>query len=232
VIVNQPPNRESMKLAPGTVVEVVERPLTIQGETWLPIRPHPNEVRYIPAEAVKGAATVAPTAVSPGNWTLTPNGFVKDPVVAEADKEFGAGNKERARQLYWQAANSTTIDANTKAYARNRYESLTNPGVPATTTSLSPGASPTPTIPGKIQTLKGAEWSVYGRLGETKLLSDNGQPLYTLDDGRGGLPTYVTVVPGKSLQSYVGRWVSVYGPTMYRPEPRMQYIVASHVAVP
>lgn len=232
VLVDQPPNRESMKLTPGIVVEVVERPLNLQGETWLPIRPHPNEVRYIPASAVKGAVTVAPaTNVGPTKWTLGPNGYNADPLIAEADKELAAGNKERARVLYWQAANSPTLDPNNKTYARNRYETLTNPTVPATTTSLSP-ANPAPTPPVKLQTLKGPDWSVYGRLGETKLLSDNGQPLYTLDDGRGSLPIYVTVIPGKSLQAYVGRWVSVYGPVMYRPEPRIQFIVASHVAVP
>lgn len=232
VLVDQPPNRESMKLTPGVVVEVIERPLTLQGETWLPIRPHPNEVRYVPASAVKGAVTVAPaTSVGPTTWKQTPLGYSKDPLIAEADKELEAGNKDRAKQLYWAAANSTTIDANGKAYAQNRYSLLTNPTVPGTTTSMSPGTLP-PNTAVKLQTLRGAEWSVYGRLAETKLASDNGQPLYTLDDGRGGLPVYVTVVPGKSLQSYIGRWVSVYGPTMYRPEPRMQYIVASHVAVP
>src|SRR5262249_52118832 len=181
VVVDQPPNRESMKLTPGIVVEVIERPLNLQGETWLPIRPHPNEVRFLPASAVKGAVTVAPTSVSPGNWTLTPSGYAKDPVVAEADRELAAGNKEKARQLYYQAATSPNTDPNTKAYAQNRYASLNNPTVPATTTSLSPGNPPNPAV--KLQTLKAPEWSAYGRLGETKLTSDNGQPLYTLDHG-------------------------------------------------
>lgn len=226
VLVNQEPNRESVKVMPGTIVELVERPLTAGGETWLPIKPHSSEVRYIPVEAVKAATTVQ--ASPAGNWNLTPNGFVKDPVLAEADKELAAGNRERAKQLYLQVAN-TSVDQNTKRYAQDRYAALQNPTVPATTTSLSP-VTPQPGV--AATTLRAAEWSVYGRLRDTKLTADNGQPLYALEDGRGGLPLYITTPPGKSLQTYIGRWVSVYGPTMYRADVRMQYIVASHVAVP
>ncbi len=230
VLVNQEPNRESVKVMPGTIVELLERPLTVGGETWLPVKPHSSEVRYIPAEAVKASTVVTAASTGPANWTLTPNGYVKDPVLAEADKELAAGNRERAKQLYLQVAN-TSVDQNNKRYAQDRYASLQNPTVPATTTSLSP-ANPLPGPGVAAQMLKAAEWSTYGRLRDTKLPNDNGLPLYALEDGRGGLPIYITTVPGKSLQTYLGRWVSVYGPTMYRPDVRMQYVVASHVAVP
>ena len=56
--------------------------------------------------------------------------------------------------------------------------------------------------------------------------------IYGLEDAQGKILTYITTNPGKSLQAYIGRTISVYGPTMYRPDVRMQYVVASHVAVP
>jgi hypothetical protein len=78
-----------------------------------------------------------------------------------------------------------------------------------------------------------AAWSAYGRLRDVKLQADNGQPLYALEDAQGKTLTYVTTNPGKSLADYNGRTVSVFGPLMYRSDAvRMQYVVASHVAVP
>src|SRR4051794_5256121 len=69
-IVDQPPNRESMKLTMGTIVIIVDRPMNVQGETWLPIQPHSSEVRYLPSEAVRPAQLVAATPTGPTNWTL------------------------------------------------------------------------------------------------------------------------------------------------------------------
>ncbi len=184
-VVDQPPNRESMKLTAGTVVVIVDRPLSIQGETWLPIQPHPSEVRYIPAEAVKAATVVAATQNGPASWI--PGGKGPTPGTPTS-----------------------------------------NPRPDETRTAFSP-AGPTT----GLQKLKEAGWSAYGRLYETKLAGDAGQPLYALDIG-GGQTVYVSTIPGKSLQSYIGRTVSVYGPTMYRAElaARLPFIVASHVAVP
>ena len=69
-LVNQEPNRESIKLTMGTIVIIVDRPLSVNGETWLPIQPHPSEVRFIPVESVRQATQVAVTNNAP-NWTLT-----------------------------------------------------------------------------------------------------------------------------------------------------------------
>src|SRR5262245_46804528 len=73
-LVDQAPNRESMKLTQGTIVVIVNRPLKVGDETWLPIQPHGNEVRYLPTDAVK-ATTVVATTNGPASWTLTPNGY-------------------------------------------------------------------------------------------------------------------------------------------------------------
>ena len=235
-LVNQEPNRESMKLTAGTVLVIVDRPLSINGETWLPIQPHPSEVRFIPVESVKPATTVTTTA-SPPNWTLTPQGYSGNNVLAEAEKALSTNDINRARALFQQVANTAT-DANQKVYALNRlaslpqspYSATSNPK-PETSTSLSP-ANP-PTIPG-LAMLKAEAWSSYGRLRDLQLKREDGQPIYALEDAQGRILLYVTTNPGKSLQAYVGRTVAVYGPTMWRPDSavKMQYLVASHVAVP
>ena len=61
-----------------------------------------------------------------------------------------------------------------------------------------------------------------------------GDQAHQEDDLGQGQRVYVSTIPGKSLQSYVGRTVSVYGPTMYRPDAavRLPFLVVSHVAVP
>ena len=232
-LVNQAPNRESMKLTAGTVVVIVDRPMTVDGESWLPIQPHPSEVRYLPAEAVKPAASVTPASNSPPNWTRGPDGFSTNSALAEADQALKANDINRARLLYQQVANTAT-DQNQRVLAMNRLASLptgASPPVPATTTSLSP-TNATPLASPNLQTLKAPAWSTYGRLRDTKLLSENSQAIYGLEDAQGKILTYITTIPGKSLQAYIGRTVAVFGPTMYRPDVRMQYVVASHVAVP
>lgn len=233
-VVNQAPNRESMSLTAGTALVIVDRPLTVNGETWLPVQTHPSEVRYLPAESVRPSQTVTTTNTAP-NWTLTPNGYVGNNTLAEAEKALRENDINRARQLFQQVANNAT-DPNQKVYAMNKLASL--PQNPYTTTSnTKPDETRTALSPGNLQglvTLKNSEWSVYGRLRDLKLNREDGQPVYALEDNQGKILTYVTTNPGKSLQSYVGRTISVYGPTMYRPESavRMQYVVASHIAVP
>lgn len=231
-LVNQEPNRESMKLTAGTVVVIVAQPNTVNGETWLPIQPHPSEVRYLPIEAVKLAATIMPTTSGPPNWTLSPNGYSGNNVLAEAEKALSANDLNRARQLFEVVANNAT-DPNQKVYAQNRLASLSRTPVSATTMSLSP-ATPSPVAATNLVTLQPAAWSVYGRLRDTRLQSENGQPLYALEDAVGKTIAYVTNQPGKSLQAYIGRTIAVFGPTMYRPDSavRMQFILATHVAVP
>jgi uncharacterized protein YgiM (DUF1202 family) len=229
-LVNQAPDRESVKLTMGTIVALVNPPMNVNGETWLPIAPHPSEVRYIPVESVKPATVVAATQTGPPNWTLTSNGYVGNNVLAEAEQATKANDIPRARQLYQQVANTTT-DQNQKVYALNRLASLSQAPVQGVTTSLSP-SNPNPLSPFNLVTLQAPTWSTYGRLRDTSLKSENGLPIYSLEDTQGKVLTYITTNPGKSLQAYIGRTISVFGPTMYRPDVRMQYVVASHVAVP
>ena len=231
LVENVKPTRESMKLTFGTALIIAAPPFSTDGETWFPVQPHPSEVRYIPIDAVKPTTTIVAQNVGAPNWTLAPNGWNGDAVLGEAQRALAANDFNRARPLFQQVANNAT-NASQKQYAINVLASLSgNPQVPATTTSLSPTNSTTPI---NLQTLRPAVWSTYGRLRDTKVLGDNGQPLYALEDGTGTTPIYITTIPGKSLQMYIGRTIAVFGPTMYRADAavRMQYVVASHVAVP
>jgi hypothetical protein len=235
-VVDQPPNRESMKLTAGTVVIIVDRPLTVGTETWVPIQPHQNEVRYLPADAVRPATVIAAQQNGPANWTLTPQGYVTNPALGEAQKAEASGDYNRARQLYQQIYNDSAADTNQRIYAANRLNSMPASNF-VTTSNVKPNETRTAMSPSNVATnlikTKEAAWSQYGRLYETKVLSDSGQPLYTLDMGQ-GQTIYVSTNAGKSLQSYVGRTICVYGPTMYRPDSaaKLPYVVATHVAVP
>jgi hypothetical protein len=226
------PNREIMKLSGGTALNLIGPSQAVGNENWFPVQPHPGEVRYLPAEAVKPATLIVATNVGAPNWTMSPNGYNGNSALAEAEKAAAANDTNRAREIFQQVANTTT-DQNQKFYALNRVRELSSPPTPATTTSLSP-TGPSPTA--ALQTLSNPAWTAYGRLRDTKIMSDNGQPLYALDDltGKTSTPIYVTTIPGKSLQSYIGRTISVYGPTMYRADSaaRIPFVVASHVAMP
>jgi uncharacterized protein YgiM (DUF1202 family) len=233
-LVNQEPNRVSMTLTAGTIVVIVDRPMNVGGETWLPIQPHPSEVRFIPAEAVKTTPVIA-TNNSPPNWNRTPDGFAANSVLAQAQDAEKANDMNRARWLYQQVANNS-MNPSEKQFAVNRLASLQNP-VQAQATSNS-GYSPSTPPPGpamtNLQQLQPPGWSTYGRLRDTKMTREDGQPIYSLEDNAGRVVSYVTTNPGKSLQTYIGRTVAVYGPRMWRPDSavRLEYIVATHVAQP
>jgi hypothetical protein len=232
-LVNQAPNRESMKLTTGTIVVVVDRPLTINGDTWLPIQPHPSEVRYIPKDSVSPTPVVSTTS-GPPSWNRTPDGMGANADLAKAEQALQAGDINGARQLFQLVANNST-DQNAKYLAMNRLATLSQS--PLTPTS---GQKPdqsrsafTPGALGNLQQLQAAAWTTYGRLRDTRMTREDNQPIYSLEDNQGRVLTYITTNPGKSLNSYLGRTIAVYGPTMWRPESavRLQYVVASHVAV-
>ncbi len=241
-LVNQQPQRESMKLTAGTCVVIVDRPLQVENETWLPIQPHPSERRYLPVEAVRTAQPVSPTTTSAPAWNLMPGGFAANNYIAEAEDAIKKNDYNRARYLLQQVANNAT-DQNQKQYALNRLTAL--PQAPVTApiqTASNPGDtrtafSPTNPVPGaatNLVTLEAPKWSTYGRLRDLKITREDGQPIYALEDTQGRVLSYVSNDAGKSLQSYLGRTIAVYGPTVYGANSavRLQYMLATHVAVP
>jgi uncharacterized protein YgiM (DUF1202 family) len=225
-----------VRLKPGTIVVAIRAKVDPEGESWLPIVPHTDEARYIPATAVQ-PTTGAAKMNSPASWILTSQGtYTTDPVLAQAMDKEKANDRAGAVQLYQQIANNPNADPNSQVFARNALARLQQPAygtVQGTTMSLSP-ANPTPSAALNLQTLKAPEWSVYGRLRATTLKTVDGQPLYSLEDARANVLTYVSTSPNKSLQNYIGRWIAVYGPQMYRPDAavRMPYVVATHIAAP
>ena len=177
-------------------------------------------MRYLPKTAIAPATVVTATDNRPPNWTLAPTGmYTSNTVMAQAEEARMRNDINRARELYQIVANSAA-DESQKTYAKTWLAKLPA-SVPGTTTSLSPGnapAAPTAAPAGNLVTLQQAAWSTWGRLRDTKVMSDNGQPLYALEDAQGKTITYVTTIQGKSLQMFIGRMVAVYGPTMYRPD--------------
>ena len=145
-IVNQEPDVNSLQLkagstAPleivaGTIVEVIDKALSLGDQTWLPVKPHPSEVRFIRADVVKPPVALAGNGAP--NWTLKNEMFTTNPRLADADQAARAGNLERARQLYKEAAD-LAVDQNQKAFALNRWASLNQgtapPGYPGNVTA-------------------------------------------------------------------------------------------------
>jgi len=124
-----------------------------------------------------------------------------------------------------------SLDKASPAPVRPAVVQTVQPAGSASTTSLSPSAPPV--APGTPVLTEPANWSKWGTLRGTTWQVD-GQPVYRLEDANGYPLSYVTTPAGKSLRDYVGRYVCIYGPTVYRGDSalRAQYIVAAQVAVP
>jgi uncharacterized protein YgiM (DUF1202 family) len=71
-VVNKEPNVESVKIATGFLVTLLDRPMQVSGQTWYPIAPPPHEARFIPKEAVMPPQTAT---VAPENWARAPGSF-------------------------------------------------------------------------------------------------------------------------------------------------------------
>jgi len=231
-VVNKAPNVESVKITPGFLVTIVDKPFTVEGNTWIPISPPPTEVRFIPADAVRSTGTGIP---------FTPTGPTGNPLITQADQAFTAGQFDRAKSLYKDAADRST-NYQEKIYCYNRLMSLDKgpagtAGHPFHTASGST-AVPPPTAPvvspasGKAITYP-PQWSSWGTLRKAPYEKD-GQPVFILESKEGRALLYVVSQPGTSLREYVGRTVCIYGAISYRTDDQLRthYLLASHVAVP
>jgi uncharacterized protein YgiM (DUF1202 family) len=240
-LVNQEPNNVSHNLTAGCIVTIVHQPLTLGDTVWIPIKPHVQEERYIPAAAVRPTAQV----VTNQNWTLSNSPTGNAAVLASVDQAVRAGNVDAARQILSKAASDTT-DPATRTYYTNYLARLnqgpTNmPGYPnatptngsgrpaATTTAFSvPQAPQTPVLSqGKVGE---RQWSSYGTLQPSDLRID-GQSIYVLQYPTGQY-LYITTPPGKSLSTFVGRNVALYGAIQYSGDHRKIYMQATDVSVP
>ena len=241
-LTNRPPDVESVKVQPGTLVTILDRPVTADGISWLPIAPPPTEVRFIPNESVRPVQLANNNQSFNGPQAANVNG---NPLIAQAEQAVQAGNLDKAKQLYKQAAEGTE-DLNQKIYCYNRLVSLQTP--------WSPGQSPghpqqaaqgntSGTVIGQTTSFSRTpapqvinyppQWSTYGVLRRAAFEKD-GQPMYVLEGGRGQVLLYVTSPAGTSLRDYVGRTVALYGSITYRSDDaiRTHFMTASHVALP
>lgn len=226
-VTNKAPNVEAVKIAPGFIVTIVDKAFTVDGNTWVPIQPPPTEVRFIPADAVRPSGAGVP---------FTPT-TVKNPLIGQADAAFSAGQYDKAKSLYKEAADRTS-NYQEKAYCYTRLDTIENglksaPGHPFHTAS-GKSPAPVPIVPasGKAITYP-PQWSTWGVLKKAAFEKD-GQPVYILESRDARALLYVVSSPGTSLREYLGRTICVYGSTTYRSDDPMRthYLVASHVAVP
>jgi hypothetical protein len=187
----------------GTIVCIVNPPLTVDGETWLPVRPDLREVRYIPANAVNLPATTTVTA--PASWAIGSKSTNPPPAAIPG---YPGGNDVKP------------VNGNTTSFSPSPAPpaaSIPGPGTPA-----QPAAQTFP-----------AEWSQYGTLQSTAFTKDGqpmyvlvnaqGQTImYVTSKSGTSLRGYVN----RTVSLYGPR---VYRPDPYITAP---YMVASHVAVP
>lgn len=224
-LVDRAPNVESVRIAPGFLVTILDRPLTVEGNTWLPIAPPPTEVRWVPLEAVRPADGSSIPAGTPGTAVST--------IIARGDQALKTGNLDQARELYRQAAAQAT-DYQQRTYLYNRLASLDKSGWTAPGKTGSTGQTASLTKPGDPWvTVQTARWSQWGTLRRAPFERE-GQPVYILENRQGQALAYVVTTAGTSLRDYVGRMVCLFGPTVYRPGDalRTHFVLASHVATP
>src|SRR5262245_21177894 len=241
-LTNRAPDVESVKIQPGMRVTILDRPVTSDNVTCLPIAPPPTEVRFIPADAVRPQQFANNNQTFNGPQAANVSG---NPLIVQAEEAFQSGNIDKAKQLYKEAAERTE-DINQKIYCYNRVSSLQNPWnpnqSPGNPTQVAQGSTPVQTVgqttsfsrPAAPQIINyPPQWSNYGILRRAAIEKD-GQPMYVLESGRGQVLMYATSPPGTSLRDYVGRTVALYGSITYRSDDaiRTHFITATHVALP
>lgn len=253
-LVNKEPNVEIARVASGTQLLLLDRPSATAAGSWYPIAPVATEVRFLPAEAVRGNAyagnnTYPGTTVgyNPAPNPTNPYPFVQ--LAQQGDQAMAAGNTERARLLYIEAL-SQTSDPAWRNYLNGQLARLssgaatpaTNFGktVPTYPTGLptTPPFGATPTTPGvPASGLPGQkQWSPWGVLRSPSIRREDGQQVYVLTDPKNGVQPlmYVTTAPGFALSSYLNQTIAVYGALTPQVDQyiNVQILVAEHVATP
>jgi hypothetical protein len=152
-VCNEPPNREQVKLPRGAQVVILGAAHTPAddptGGTWWPIQPPPQEVRYIPKEAVRASAPVENMVAAapagnpadkswpvPGGVPPTPGGTppAGNVLFDQAKQAEASGNLQKAVELYTQvyrqnvdSNHALAMDAINRA---NYIQSGSRPSVP------------------------------------------------------------------------------------------------------
>jgi hypothetical protein len=246
----QEPNVESTKLAIGTQVVILGPEKTGGDSIWICIESPAGDVRYIPESAV-GKNESAPA----GNPTVagTTTGYIVPPGGDQSALAKGDELLLQAQQMYQQAM--STADPNQKRVAQYKLQWLQQMQVPPASVppsgfSTSTGSVGPPNVaigaskPGAPSTggntamyttttqTAPAQWTKWGTLRRTAFQQD-GQAMYRLEDDRGSPLGYALAAPGLTLEPYIGRLVTLYGPTAYRSDGalRADYTIVSYLDV-
>jgi hypothetical protein len=225
---NRPLDVEWIKVKRGLLVVIAGPEAATDNGTWLPIQPPPQDVRYVPAEAL-GTAPV---------FATVPNNVPPATLIAQADQAVHLGQFDRAKQLYQQALDRTS-DYLERIRCQNALTSMDRPGAGSQVASGNAGTSgqmtslyrTNPNNAPSAALNYPAQWSKWGQLRSTKY-DQIGQPVFVLETRKGDVLLYVTTQPGFSLRDYIGKTVALYGPMVYpsNENVRVPHMTASHVA--
>jgi hypothetical protein len=213
------------------------------------------------AAAAVVARSQAGAATPPGGQPQAPPaaGASTLALIAQAEQAQRAGRIEDAKALYRQAADKET-DYQTRILCLNRLENLKNSGAGTTALPGHPNGGivshnvdgdshllvsssggtgnttahyPAANAAGPATPVGPQQWSSWGVLHRANFQLD-GQNLYRLENAKGEVLLYAVPRPGFSLEEYVGRTLSLYGPISYRGDDsrRVHFITAIHVAFP
>jgi len=207
-LTNQAPNVEQTKVERGTLVTILDQPMHSSTGIWLPIKPTVKEVRYIPAEAVKSSAAVTVNNV-PTTQTVSSGARPSPPSAVPGQPSVAV------------------VPSNGGGWQPAGQSQSAKPG--ATTTlygSTPPAQNPLPPA-------SAPQWECLGSLRKAAF-KRHGLDVFVLENSRGQPLLYVTAQPGFSLNSYVGRTVSLYGSVSYWSDEvaRTYCMTATHVAMP
>lgn len=146
-LTKEAPTVQQIKLQRGAQVIVLDQKKAYTEDGgWLPIVPPPQEVRYIPAEAVRVSPQVQTVQSSPGGSAQSGadggipagvTGVGVDPLWQQAQQAAQAGKLSEAERLYLQLARQTTDhDLSMRCY--NRINFLRQGGQAAATPVYQP----------------------------------------------------------------------------------------------
>lgn len=136
--VDQLPTSRGEKQKRGAQLFLLGRSSVVNGVTWLAVSPPPQEVRWIPREAIGGTqqiqATATPMAPPPSNPPVTLTGNLGN-LLAQAEQAEREGRLPQAYQFYADLAAQRDLDADTRIRVVNKMMSIyriqTQPGAVA-----------------------------------------------------------------------------------------------------
>jgi hypothetical protein len=235
-VVDQKPTVESAKLKRGTILVVIGE-MKDKDTTYLAVQPVPEEVRYIPAEAVKGSDSIplaSKSAAPAAGAAPTAAASEAHHLILQADSAYRSRDYVTASRLYNAAATLPTSTYQEKAYCYTQLAQLAQPAtVPAQPTSQTRALSPsTPPAAPPAMLTPGLQWSPWGRLRKTAIQKD-GKPVYVLEDARGQPLLYAVAYPNMTLDPHVGKMMTMYGNVDYWNDQylRTNYMIVSQIAL-